>query len=62
MDDWEEIKDVKVGKTDMLMEALRFAVENNVDTVELEVTLEHGETFRAHITFEPVSEKEREDE
>lgn len=49
---WDEIKNIKMGKTDVLMEAFKYAVDHGVDTVELELTLNTNDIIKATITFD----------
>ena len=54
---WDEIKNIKMGKTDVLMEAFKYAVEHDVDTVEMELTLNTDDVIKATITFDVGKDK-----
>ena len=59
MSEWDETRDIHPDpKNDMLLNAFFYAVENQVDTVELEVEFTKGQKILAKITFEKPEEVE----
>ena len=62
MNKWDEEEKVKVGKEDLLIQALEYAIKNGVDTVEMQVTFHNNQAFIAEITFRPVDGKDEENE